>query len=873
MAPDGSWVASGGWDAAFPGFVYVFEATTGRVVTRLGPLSQVVNYLAVSPDGRFLAAVLGGGQGLRVWERTGSDIGGWRLVAEDRDYGGKDAYGAAFDRAGALYTVAFDGKLRRYAPGGYTSKPASAPTRGSKEPASVAVHPAGDRVAVGFNDSTAVEVYDVRTLARRFAVNNTGLDNGNLAIVAWSANGARLYAGGSFARVVNGVDTGSPVRVWDRAGQGQSKELQGPISTIMHLLPCGDGIGVVAQDPAFGVFDGKDHRRLWRDSAQTDMREKIREHFTLSPDARRVRFDLTYRAGQPVLFDIAAERLNDAPNAVEGLTAADTESLAVANWNNLPNPTLAGKPIELEPYETARSLAIAPDKQRFVLGTEWSLRAYESDGRLAWRKPSGVVWGLNIPRDGKVVVAAYDDGTIRWHRLDNGQELLKLFVHAKDRRWVLWTPKGYYTTSAGGEDLIGWHVNRGWAEAADFFPAARFRDQFYRPDIVQLVLATLDEDQAINEANNAAKRKREAEDVTKRLPPVINILSPADGTEVRSGEITVEYTVRSPSRLPITGVRAFIDDRPVGEGQKGFVPVSTGDSRLSLRVAVPPQDATLSLVAVTESGVASEAAHVRLRWVGAKVQEQKPKLYALVIGIANYGKPGLDLKFAAKDADDFAAELMKQEGKAYRQVVVNKLTDAQATQRDILLGLEWLKDNVRTRDDRAVLFFSGHGVTTPELVSYLVPQDVDPNKLIATGLNKRVILDVLRALPGRVLVFLDACHAAGGLEGAGLAGARRLDTAGLVNEFADGQNGIVSFVSSQGSEASWEDERWKNGAFTSALVEGLDGKALAAGETEILTIDLYRWLLKQVQIMTDRKQTPIMHSPPTLPPFAVAARR
>jgi uncharacterized caspase-like protein len=164
-------------------------------------------------------------------------------------------------------------------------------------------------------------------------------------------------------------------------------------------------------------------------------------------------------------------------------------------------------------------------------------------------------------------------------------------------------------------------------------------------------------------------------------------------------------------------------------------------------------------------------------------------------------------------------------------------------------------------------------VTTPELVSYLVPQDVDPNKLIATGLNKRVILDVLRALPGRVLVFLDACHAAGGLEGAGLAGARRLDTAGLVNEFADGQNGIVSFVSSQGSEASWEDERWKNGAFTSALVEGLDGKALAAGETEILTIDLYRWLLKQVQIMTDRKQTPIMHSPPTLPPFAVAARR
>jgi uncharacterized caspase-like protein len=206
-------------------------------------------------------------------------------------------------------------------------------------------------------------------------------------------------------------------------------------------------------------------------------------------------------------------------------------------------------------------------------------------------------------------------------------------------------------------------------------------------------------------------------------------------------------------------------------------------------------------------------------------------------------------------------------------VVVRKLTDGQATERNIRLGLEWLKSNVKTRNERALLFFSGHGVTTPELASYLLPQDVEPAQLIATALNKRVILDVLKGLPGRVLVFLDACHAAGGLEAAGMSGVRRLDTVGLVNEFADAQNGIVSFVSSQGDEASWEDERWKNGAFTSALVEGLDGKAVSAGETEILTIDLYRWLLKQVQILTDKKQTPIMHSPPNLAPFAVAVRR
>ena len=151
----------------------------------------------------------------------------------------------------------------------------------------------------------------------------------------------------------------------------------------------------------------------------------------------------------------------------------------------------------------------------------------------------------------KVVIVAYGDGTIRWHRLDDGQELLALFVHAKDRRWVAWTPRGYYTASPGGEDLIGWHVNRGWNDAADFFSAARFRDQFYRPDIVRLVLSTLDEAKAVEQANQSSKRRREIEDIGKRLPPVINILSPNAGGGFASTELVVNYSVRSPSGLAV----------------------------------------------------------------------------------------------------------------------------------------------------------------------------------------------------------------------------------------------------------------------------------------------------------------------------------
>ena len=172
-------------------WVYIFDAATGKLIRRLGRLDNVINHLTWSADGRYLAATLAGGQGLRVWETAG-----WSLVGDDRDYGGKDSYGAAFDATGRLYTVAYDGLLRRY--GADFKLEGKSRTLGGKEPFSVAVHPNGDRIAVGFNDSTAVEVYRAEDLQRLFAADTADVANGNLFAVAWSADGARLYAGGLY---------------------------------------------------------------------------------------------------------------------------------------------------------------------------------------------------------------------------------------------------------------------------------------------------------------------------------------------------------------------------------------------------------------------------------------------------------------------------------------------------------------------------------------------------------------------------------------------------------------------------------------------------------------------------------------------------
>jgi hypothetical protein len=117
--------------------------------------------------------------------------------------------------------------------------------------------------------------------------------------------------------------------------------------------------------------------------------------------------------------------------------------------------------------------------------------------------------------------------------------------------------------SPGGEDLIGWQLNRGWEQLADFFPASRFSARFNRPDIVQLVLKTRHEAEAIRQANETAKRKQDTTPIAAQLPPVATIVSPAEGDLVSGDVVEVKVEVRSPSGLPVDRVDALIDGRPV----------------------------------------------------------------------------------------------------------------------------------------------------------------------------------------------------------------------------------------------------------------------------------------------------------------------
>ena len=650
----------------------------------------------------------------------------------------------------------------------------------------------------------------------------------------------------------------------------------------MHIVACGKNVLLSGADPAFGLVSPRGETLFWQDTVKPDQRGKRYEHFTISDDGLRVRFGLREWSGDAVMFDLENERVEDSPKPVPDLKKADIKSLKIEGWVNTRNPKLNGTKLNIMRYEVARSLAIAPDKKRFVLGADWRLRGYDSSGKQLWsHQVPSVVWGVNIPKSGKLVVAAYGDGTIRWHRLSDGRELLALFVQAATRRWVAWTPTGYYTASEGGEDLIGWHLNREtWDQEAVFYKAHRFRKRYYRPDIIHQVLKTLDEAGAIAAANRKSGRGGRgtgAGEIRKILPPLIKINSPANGSGFAGKYIEIQYTTSSQSGRPVDKVDIHLNGRPLPK-TKGLAPRRSnqqGATTQTIKVELPERDVSIQLFA-RSGDLTSEPAQISLKWTGrtraATPAYLKPKLYALVVGVSDYPADHLKLSYAHKDAIDFASALKAQNGGLYRSVKVRLLTDAQATRSNILEGLGWLESEVTARDV-GIVFMSGHGKSDRKRRFYYFPYDGDLKKLRSTAVKQSDIQDALVGLPGKVLMFLDACHSADGIAGVrtkGTGGA--VDMINIINDLSSAENGLVMFSSSTGRELSVESDQWKNGAFTKAILEGFQGKADYNRDQAISIAELEVWISDRVKELTDKKQHPVARRPDTVPnfPFVVS---
>lgn len=233
--------------------------------------------------------------------------------------------------------------------------------------------------------------------------------------------------------------------------------------------------------------------------------------------------------------------------------------------------------------------------------------------------------------------------------------------------------------------------------------------------------------------------------------------------------------------------------------------------------------------------------------------------WAVVIGVSKFRDSSINLRFAAKDARDFA-EYLTTEGNFQKDHVL-LLTDENATRENILtaLGDKWLP-RLANPDDLVMVYVSSHG-SPADLdvggINYIVVHDTNIDCLYATAIPLQYLIEIIRTRvhSDRVIMILDTCHSgAARVESKGLSRINNVDAQAIV-----AGTGQMVIASSSPSQRSWEGKEYSNSVFTHHLIN-----ALKSGGSKTTLGAAFETMKEGVQeeVLRDRGtlQTPVIKS-------------
>lgn len=208
---------------------------------------------------------------------------------------------------------------------------------------------------------------------------------------------------------------------------------------------------------------------------------------------------------------------------------------------------------------------------------------------------------------------------------------------------------------------------------------------------------------------------------------------------------------------------------------------------------------------------------------------KRPALHLYAIGI-----PHDDLAYTTKDAQDFANAFDGNE--IYSETKIKVVNDSISTSSHALRELMNSIYNARFEEetidplDKVMLFISSHGFTMRNNTKFrLACSDFNMKaKLKSLDFEADIVDWLSEMVENDIYIFVDACHsgAIGNLDLA-VGEDEKVDGRSISNtvkNIVEEKQDIFTVVSSGPGELSYEDDSWKNGAFTKAIKEALNNE-------------------------------------------------
>jgi Caspase domain/WD domain, G-beta repeat len=511
--------------------------------------------------------------------------------------------------------------------------------------------------------------------------------------------------------------------------------------------------------------------------------------------------------------------------------------------------------IERGPSDGYAHLAytFTPDGQTIISGGgNGFLIAYDLNGKEIgdFVGHEGDVWAVTPSPDGRLLVSGSADQTIRLWNVKTRELIVTLF-RGTDGEWVMWTPQGYYTGSPGADRIVGWQINKGPDQAADYVGADQLRQHLNRPDIVEKAIILASAEAAVRKAPGTTFKLA---DLLARPVPRFKIMSPFADEVQRGGHAVVKIAIEvTPD--PVKAIRVQVNGREIGDltpdiGSGGF---GAGERMLVVPLARGHNDMRVTLT----NAIGEKAEVLTLNHQGEGALDKKGTLYILAIGVDKYpglgntcgilGNESCDLAVSVNDARALVAEVEKRLGPAHDGVVKRVLVNGaggkdEPTAVNIIDAIDMLKQAEEA--DTVLVFIAGHGFNDgPDYRLVATNAEVADGVLRgSTVVPWQVLQSAVEGAKGRRILFIDTCHS-------GNAYNPRLGNAAY-------HANIIAYTAAGFDQTAKEDDNLKHGLFTYALVEGLEGKGASPDHRQITTKELADYVKKRVEELAKGKQEP-----------------
>lgn len=866
--------------------IYIVDADSLRILRQLEAVGSRAQDLKFSADGRYLAAALSSGCGVRVW-RTDN----WEpFAADEAGYGPApcgspanleiDALSVAFTPGGRVWLVTSGVTgVRTYAEQAGRLLPLRylPPDKlGLQVPDGIAISPHGEWVAIGDRrertpggrplngvlvlrlDSLDPAPFQLRLRAAdlRFPdrIDPQKFDDAhqfNLSRVAWARlrDEEWLVAAGAFPCVAAQQEL--VVRTQAQPpGLAEMCAVAWPLSdkaAAPRFFPVGteqvndlalsaaNELLVTASDRAITTYtpqrEGAGPARRWTQASSLAMAADLRNQgwepsdllrFSVSSDAGAVQLQ-TYPGpdGSSATIGFDVSRLAMASLDGVELHAARVDDPAIApwpSWVNSPRSPLsvgaAGNAPGRPAWDLYRAAMVLPGR-RLVVGSANFLRVYAAEGSQVTQRCelriAAEAFRLNASSDGSTLVVAHGDGTVRWYGLrfdPQGQcrLLRRLAVHfrqdpvQRDWRWVAWVPPtGEFASDPQARGLLSWQLDN--------------------PDCRSSVVGFEALTRALYDQSAVASAwRRDSDEVG--LPGLLDrycsalktaVVAPAARAKVRTQEIAFTLAVsglggQSGQMVVTLGGSQRLAASVNGRAYSSDEPVRVdGDGRYTLNVQLPARPPSAGSDFQVCFQVQQERDCHVLVWDGANPPPKPRRLWAVLVGISDYGMRGVadasSLRFAQNDVMDlaglFLADHQRQAAadapgrpRDYTDLslhlFVAPLTTPESTRELQALGqqpgvqlgqpsataiyaaLDSMAERIRREgapEDLFIFYFSGHGLAAPVQqtrgATVLVLPAAPQQRFQPGGddyLDSAELLTRLARIQARKVVLLDACR-------------------------------------------------------------------------------------------------------------------